>query len=93
MLGSGMLMSGCGGGGSRCGRPGVSGFSIPGNPGTVGGSEGGTLTGGSNSGTVALMTSAELIEDGIASKGPDDMVTSFRKLFEDKFMIQNTGTC
>ena len=83
MLGSGMLMSGCGGGGSRCGNSGVSGFSIPGNPGTVGGSEGGTTTGGSNSGTVALITGAEALEDVLAIKRSDDMVMTFRKLFED----------
>ena len=86
-------MSGCGGGGSRCGNPGATGTSTPGKPGTVGGSEGGTLTGGSNSGTVALMTSSEMLEDVFARKRSDDMVTTFRKLLEDKFLVENTGVC
>ena len=86
-------MSGCGGGGSRCGNSGVSGFSIPGNPGTVGGSEGGTTTGGSNSGTIAMMSSAEVIEDVLARKKSNDMMTTFRKFFEDEFLVENTSAC
>jgi hypothetical protein len=57
-----MLMSGCGGGGSFCGNSGLLGFSIPGNPGTVGGSDGGTMIGGSNSGTTNLNAKVEKLE-------------------------------
>lgn len=73
-------MSGCGGGGSLCGTSGFSGFSIPGNPGTVGGSEGGTMIGGSNSGTISLTESGEKLEGELATKKLGDMLTTFHNI-------------
>jgi hypothetical protein len=76
-FGAGMLMSGCGGGGSFCGTSGFSGFSIPGNPGTVGGSDGGTMIGGSNSGTTSLNAKVERLEGFCIRTFFRDMVTTF----------------
>jgi hypothetical protein len=75
-----MLMSGCGGGGSLCGTSDVLGFSIPGKPGTVGGSDGGTMIGGSNSGTISLTESIEMLEGTFARNDSDDILTTFHKV-------------